>query len=114
PRPKVTRLCAVESGFRAWVQSRSAAEANRSGRRSRAAAILGSLAQPATKLSNAVTEDTNVLVAATLSSGPASIGKINSQVNARGLFVSLTRATVMAPESFAREAASMRSSLRPD
>src|SRR6476620_7552413 len=114
PRPNVTRLRAAENVLRVCVQSSSAAEANRSGRRSRAAVIFWSLVQVATRFSKAATEETKVLVAATLNSAPAPMGKIMSQADARGLFVSLTRATVMAPEHFARAADSMRSSLRPD
>src|SRR5512139_2531530 len=103
PRPNVTRLRDAENALRVCVQSSSAAEANRSGRRSRAAVISGSLAQAATKFSKAATDETKVFVAATLNSGPAFIGKMMSQVDARGLFVSLTRATVMAPEHLARD-----------
>ena len=55
-----------------------------------------------------------VLVAATLRSGPASIGRTISQAAANGLSVTLTSATVNAPAAFAIAALSTRSSLRPD
>src|SRR5260221_4585407 len=55
-----------------------------------------------------------VLVAATLRSGPAEIGRTMSLAAASGLSVAFTRAAVKAPDAFAMAALSTRSSLRPD
>ena len=63
--------------------------------------------------SNAASDATNVFVAATLSSGPAIIGKTTSQAFASGLSVSFTRAAVSAPASRAKATDSTMSSLRP-
>jgi hypothetical protein len=59
-------------------------------------------------------EAMNDLVAAMLSSGPAAIGKMTSQMPANGLLTSLTMATVVAPADLAMALNSVRSSLRPD
>ena len=55
-----------------------------------------------------------VFVAATLSSGPAEIGRTMSQAAASGLSAAFTSAAVTAPAAFAEAASSTRSSLRPD
>ena len=68
----------------------------------------------AIRRSEAVSEAMKVFVAATLNSGPAAIGKTNSQACANGLFVSLTMAAVTASAARAAAAASIRSSLDPD
>jgi hypothetical protein len=60
------------------------------------------------------TDAMKVFVAATLNSCPAAMGRTISQTDARGLLVSLTIAAVRAPELLADDAASTRSSLRPD
>jgi hypothetical protein len=52
-----------------------------------------------------------VLVAATLYSGPAEIGKTKLDAAAKGLSASLTNATVTAPDWRANSALSTRSSL---
>ena len=56
----------------------------------------------------------NVFVAATLSSGPAQIGRTNSHACASGESGALVMATVSAPDCFALAVIAMRSSLRPD
>src|SRR6516162_7176387 len=114
PRPKMTRLLGTEFEPNAFDQSNSEAEARRSGRRARAALIARSPAQAATRFSKAESDATKLFVAATLSSGPAAIGNTTSQAAANGLSVSLTMAAVRAPEAFAEDADSIRSSLRPD
>src|SRR6476469_10905566 len=114
PRPKVARLLVLESEQTAFAQSSSAATARRSGRRSRAALIARSATQWAIKFSKMATDATKVFVAAALNTGPAAMGRTMSQVDARGLSVSLTIATVSAPKALADEAASTRSPLRPD
>src|SRR6185295_6845105 len=80
----------------------------------RCESIARSSAQRATRSSKAVSDATNVLVAATLTSGPAAIGRTRSQATANGLSVSLTMAAMRAPVAFAEDADSTRSSLRPD
>jgi hypothetical protein len=71
-------------------------------------------AQLAVKFSNMATDATKVFVAATLNSFPAAMGRTMSQADARGLRVSFTIAAVSAPKALADNAASTRSSLRPD
>ncbi len=58
--------------------------------------------------------DTKVFVAATLSSGPAFIGKMMSHSAASGLSAAFTMQTVRAPEARALAAISTISALPPD
>jgi hypothetical protein len=73
-----------------------------------------SLAHIAVSLRSVESVATNDFVAATLNSGPASIGSDISETVASGLEGSLTIDTVRAPASLAIAVNSMRSSLRPD
>jgi hypothetical protein len=57
---------------------------------------------------------TKVLLAATLSSGPAPTGSTRSEARASGESVTLRTATVSAPAARALRAIAIRSSLLPD
>src|SRR5919106_6458186 len=85
PRPKVARLVADAIVPMACVQSHSAALANRSGKRSRAERIEASSAQAPTKFRKRLSDPMKLLVAATLNSGPALIGRTTSQTEASEL-----------------------------
>jgi len=110
----VTRLAALATAGTAALQSSAAASTRRSGKRAMASVNARSLAQAAVRRASAAAVAMNVFVAATLSSGPAQIGKTKSHASASGESVTLTTATVMAPASLALFVKATRSSLRPD
>src|SRR6185436_4025122 len=112
--PMVTRLSVTPSVANAALQSRAAAAARRSGSRATAAACAGSHVHSAVSLSKVDKVATKLLVAATLSSGPAPIGKTTSHVAASGEFNALTIPTVRAPDALALCATAIRSWLSPD
>src|SRR3954466_13675909 len=106
-------LRALAKSAMAADQSSSIAAASRSGRASTARCIVALSAQAAGGRNSTASEAMNDLVAATLNSGPASIGRTTSHVCASGLAVSLTIATVIAPDERAIAAVSTMSTLRP-
>src|SRR6185312_5903405 len=112
PRPIVTRLPALASTGTAALQSNAAADARRSGNRAMAASSALSFVHAAVSRASAAAVATNVFVAATLSSGPAQIGRTNSHVSASGESGALVTATVSAPDCFALAVMAMRSSLQ--
>ncbi len=113
-RPKVAIFFAPASVSSAVLQSSSAASASRSGSRSMALRIVRLPAHSVASRSRIDSDAMKDFVAAMLRSGPASMGRTRSQSAARGLPVSLTTATVIAPSDFDMSANSRRSSLWPD
>ncbi len=114
PRPIATRLLVPTSVSTSSLQSSSAAAVSRSGSRSMAPPRSASSVQDAVRRNSAASVATNVLLAATLSSGPAPIGSTMSHAGTSGPSVALTIATVSAPAALALEARATRSSLLPD
>src|SRR5262245_49242395 len=100
----VTRLLALLSAPAAVPQSNWAASARRGGRRANAASSSLRPAQAAVRRIRAAVVATKVLVAATLSSGPAPMGSTKGHIAASGAVASLVTATVTATDRRASSA----------
>ena len=113
PRPTTISDVRSFSHGTAADQSDAIAAANGSGRRIRPADSSTLSATAATSRAPWTRLRTNVLVAATARSSPASIGSVSSAASANGLAGSLTRATVKLPAARAARTGSTTSGLRP-